>query len=424
MNNQLRKLSLLAMAVCLGIFISCGDDEKVTPGDAFIISFSIGEETGTISESAKSISVELPAGLDVTALVPTIVVSEGASVSPASGTTVDFSGEVDFTVTDRSGTVTAIYTVSVSSANLRKLAFIGVANENTSEAWDALAGSDYDLNDDKAAAAWFASGMASSTTELAYHSIEEVSGGAIDLSAYHAIWIQFDGGWWGGEVAQFPNAANHCIIGEGGIGFDTPCAQLAADFVSEIKAYYEAGGNLFLGNYAGSIVDEIGVVSAADQAPNNSWGGLGVDEGATAGSWGVVWVGDQSSPLFENIVLGTPDGCPAPYFVLLESGTLKKNRSNQYNVDFGPWAPNGDTDPLEDRLAAFEEMTGASFLITNCSGNEGQMVLWPATGSKGAVIAALSGTYDWYVGGVENGDNIKILTENTLLYLADLEFAE
>ncbi|WP_258105691.1 DUF4960 domain-containing protein [Marinoscillum sp. MHG1-6] len=421
MKMRMHRLLMVAVAVVLCTFTSCSDGDDIKPGEASIISFSIDSESGSINESAKTIELELEAGIDVTTLKPTIVVSEGATVSPASGSEVDFTEPVTFTVTDQSGEITSAYVVTVASANLRKLAFIGVASENTTAAWDALAGSDYTLEDDKAAATWFAEGMVSPSTELAYFSIEAVAGGA-DLSAYHAIWIQFDGGWWGGEVAQFPNNTNHCIISEAGIGFDTPCDQLATDFIAAVKTYYEAGGSIFLGNFAGSIVDELGVVSSADYAPNNSWGGLTVDDGATDASWGVVWSGEQTSPLFENITVGAADGCPSPFFEMLASGTLKKNRSNQYNLDFGPWAPNGDADPIEDRAASFESLTGASFLITNCGENEGQMIMWPATGTKGAVITALSGTYDWYVGDVSNSDNIKVLTKNTLLYLADLSF--
>lgn len=423
MKIKFKRIMLLSLVAILGVMISCKDDDSVSPGEAFIISFSIDGESGSINETAKTIEIDLPAGVDVTTLAPSIVISEGATISPASGESVDFTDPVDFTVTDQSGTISATYTVTVSSANLRKLAFIGVAAENTTAAWDALDGSDYDLNDDQTAATWFEAEMASSSTELAYFSFEDVADGA-DISGFHAIWIQFDGGWWGGEVAQFPSNANHCLLGSSGIGFDTPCGQLATDFITAIKAYYEAGGNIFLGNYAGSIVDEIGVVESSELAPNNSWGGLGVDDGATSGTWGVVWAGEQTSPLFENIEVGAADGCPSPFFVLLESGTLKKNRSNQYNLAFGPWAPNGDTDPLEDRYASFQSLTGASFLITNCGENEGQMVMWPATGNKGAVVTALSGTYDWYVGDVANSDNIKTLTKNTLLYLADLEFED
>lgn len=418
-KTQFRKLYMLSLAAVLGILVACKDDDSIAPGEASMISFDVDEIKGSINEAEKTVTLELPATADITAVTPTVVVSEGATVSPASGEAVDFTEPVDYTVTDQSGTITNTYVVTVNQADLRRVAFIGVAAENTAAAWDALDGSDFDLNDDQTAAAWFAENMPSSTTEVAYHSMEDVAGGA-DLSGYHAIWIQYDGGWWGGETAQFPNNANHCLLGESGIGFDTPCESLASDFADAVRSYYEAGGNILLGNYAGSIVDEIGVVASADLAPNNSFGGITVDEGATDGAWGVRWSGDQSSPLFDGIVTSTDEGCPAPFFILLESGTQKKNRSNQYNLNFGPWAPDGDTDPLDERRAAFEEMTGASILMENCGQNEPLMVEWTSDGSKGTVIAVLGGTYDWYVGGVDNNDNIPTLTQNTLIYLADM----
>lgn len=70
---------------------------------------------GVISEYLKTVSLVLPEGTDVTHLVPTIEVSEGATVSPASGEAQDFTNPVDYTVTAINGT-TAVYAVSVTFA--------------------------------------------------------------------------------------------------------------------------------------------------------------------------------------------------------------------------------------------------------------------------------------------------------------------
>lgn len=391
-------------------------DEKIAPGDAFLISFSADGTNATINEAAKTVTLELAPGKDLTSVTPTIVVSTGATVSPESGKAQNFTTPVAYTVTDRSGTIKSTYTVTVTSEVIKSVAFIGMAAANTNAAWDALDGSDFDLNDDQTAASWFATTYASAARTVTYLSFEDVAGGA-DLSKFNAIWIQYDGGWWGGEVAQFPNNSKHCLLLETGVGFDTPCATVATNFANAIKAYYQAGGNIFLGNFAGSIVDEIGAVSSPDYAPNNSFGGVAVDAGATSGAWGVRWVKDVTSPLFKNIITSTDANCAAPFFIMLESGTEKKNRSDQYNLNFGPWAPNGDTDPLATRKQAFLTMTGASLMIENCGGNEGLMLEWPASGSKGKVVTVLAGTYDWYVGGKPNNDNIKTLTKNILEYL-------
>ncbi len=410
---------LFAVAV-----IACTKDEEVTPGDAFIISFSVGDVTGTIDETAKTITAALAPGTDLSSVVPTLVLSEGATVSPASGVAANFTSPVVFTVSDKTGKVTNSYTITLTSATLRKIAFIGAAAANSDAAWLAVAGPDYDLKDDQTAAKWCETKMASSTTVVTYLSFKAVADGA-DLNGFHALWIQFDGGWWGGEVAQFPANAAWCLLNDAAPVSSGGCADLATNFVTAIKEYYDAGGNLFLGNFAGSIVDEIGVVSEAGYAPNNNWGGLSVDDGATAGAWDVNWAAPTSHPVFNGIALG--GGCTAPSFIMLATGTLKKNRSNQYNLDFGPWAPNGDADALATRYASFKTMTGATFLISNCSGNEGQMVEYAAKAGKGTVISALSGTYDWYTGidnagaSLNTAGNIETITKNSLHYLVDLK---
>ncbi|NVO19941.1 MAG: DUF4960 domain-containing protein [Bacteroidetes bacterium] len=418
----MRKQIIWAFMILLAVSLvsSCKKDSE-TPGEASIISFKIGDVTATINETAKTITAELAPGLDVTTLQPVIMVSEGATITPASGATTDFTNPVTYTVKDKTGTVTNSYVVTVTSATLRKIAFIGAAATNTDAAWAALSGTDYDLMDDKTAANWCVNSMASSTTQVTYLSFEDAAA-ANDLNKYHAIWIQFDGGWWGGEVAQFPvNTNGNCLLRGTEPISNVDCPDLAANFIAKIKGYYEAGGNLFLGNYAGSMVDELGVVSKAEYAPNNSWGGPTVDDGATASAWNVRWAADPTSPLFAGISLTTDPGIQAPAFTMVESGALKKNRSDQYSLNFGPWAPNGDADPLATRTASFLSMTGCKILIENGGENEGQMVMWDASGSKGAVIAALGGTYDWYVGDpVTNGDrNIKTLTKNCLNYLVD-----
>ena len=77
-----------------------------------ILSFTIDGVEGEINEVAKTVTLLMPEGTDVTELVPTIEVSEGATVSPASGEAQDFTNPVTYTVTALNGT-TAVYTVTV-----------------------------------------------------------------------------------------------------------------------------------------------------------------------------------------------------------------------------------------------------------------------------------------------------------------------
>ncbi|MFA9464134.1 MAG: DUF5018 domain-containing protein, partial [Velocimicrobium sp.] len=81
-----------------------------------ITSFNFGGLTpgvaGTINETNKTVSVAVPYGTDVTALVPTIL-HTGASVSPNSNVAQDFTNAVTYTVTAEDGTTQA-YRVMVT----------------------------------------------------------------------------------------------------------------------------------------------------------------------------------------------------------------------------------------------------------------------------------------------------------------------
>ena len=74
--------------------------------------FDALDDDGVIDEILHRIDFVLPAETDITQLVPTIVVSEGATVNPASGVAQDFTNPVTYTVTAQNGT-TAEYTVTV-----------------------------------------------------------------------------------------------------------------------------------------------------------------------------------------------------------------------------------------------------------------------------------------------------------------------
>ena len=75
--------------------------------------FTTPATTGTIDETGKTVSLAVPSGTIVTALVPTVAVSPKATISPASGTAQDFTSPVNYTVTAEDGT-TQVYVVSVS----------------------------------------------------------------------------------------------------------------------------------------------------------------------------------------------------------------------------------------------------------------------------------------------------------------------
>ena len=78
----------------------------------------------TIDESTNEIKVTVPMGTDVSALVPTITLSMGASVDPVSGLVTDFTQPVTYTVTAEDGSQ-ASYT-AVVTVDMPENPFIGV----------------------------------------------------------------------------------------------------------------------------------------------------------------------------------------------------------------------------------------------------------------------------------------------------------
>lgn len=84
-----------------------------------MLSFRLEEPAaeGVINETAKTVTLSLPNGTDVTNLVPIIEVSEGATVEPASGVAQDFTNPVTYTVTAQDGSTVGYTVTAIVSGN-------------------------------------------------------------------------------------------------------------------------------------------------------------------------------------------------------------------------------------------------------------------------------------------------------------------
>lgn len=80
-----------------------------------IESFSFAEEAGpaSIDKLWHTVSIEVPSGTDVTALIPTIELSTGATILPGSGVAGNFTAPLIYTVVAEDGTTRQIWTVTV-----------------------------------------------------------------------------------------------------------------------------------------------------------------------------------------------------------------------------------------------------------------------------------------------------------------------
>jgi len=103
----MKHLKFLYLFVLL-VAIACSDDDETKSSAKAITSFKFSalspEVTGVINEDAKKIDITVPKGTVLTSLVPTIVVSEKATISPTSATAKDFTNPVTYTVTAEDGT--------------------------------------------------------------------------------------------------------------------------------------------------------------------------------------------------------------------------------------------------------------------------------------------------------------------------------
>lgn len=86
--------------------------------ETYILSFSLADQASDaiIDAGAHTISISVVHGTDQTTLSPTITVSEGASISPESGTAQDLSETTTYTVTAENGSTTQNWSITVTEA--------------------------------------------------------------------------------------------------------------------------------------------------------------------------------------------------------------------------------------------------------------------------------------------------------------------
>ena len=112
--------------------------------DKNITRFTIKGVNGTINESSRTITVDLPYAVDtdITALAPEITVSALAAVNPASGAAQDFTDPAVYTVTAEDGS-TKTYTVTITVEQLKLTSVTAPENktlDNFCETADAVIG--------------------------------------------------------------------------------------------------------------------------------------------------------------------------------------------------------------------------------------------------------------------------------------------
>ena len=352
---------------------------SVLHDEARITSFVINDiYQGTIDQTAKTITVYVPGSIGLTSLVPTIVYSQNASITPASGVAQDFTNPVTYTVKNNSAEAT--YTVKVIAIDKPKALFIGEPSSMN------------DLDPEaKAACQW----MLGNVPGTLYASFADVEANTVDLSECKVIWwhYHFNGGVDGHDqfVAKAPYA-------------------LSA--VNQLRKYYENGGAFFLTRYATNLPSFIGATGDDEwTTPNNCWGQDEDGAELCGGPWTFrIFDGMNNHPMWQGLVQG--DNPQEVYCT--DAGYHITNSTAQYHIgtDWGGY----------DNHAAWEARTGGKILGV---GGDGAVVAWeyPAKDGKGGIICIGSGCYDWYSYTYEPGytekfhKNIEIMTQNAFNHL-------
>ena len=322
---------------------------------------------GSINQDTKTITVYVPATVDIKNLIPTITYSENATITPSSGTVQDFTSPVT-------------YTVTVIAIDKPKALFIGSAstmNELDPEA--------------KEACLWMLGNIEGSL----YASFSDLRAGTLNLTECKVI-------WWHWHV-------------DGGVdGHDVFAAKAtdALDTKNELRTFYENGGSLFLTRYATNLPSFIGVTGDDEwTTPNNCWGQNEDAAELCNGPWSFRIYDDKSDhALWQNLIAG--DNAQEVYCT--DAGYHITNSTAQYHIGTD-WGGYNDH-------SAWEARTGGKILGI---GGDGAVVAWeyPAKDGKGGIVCIGSGCYDWYsytleAGYVENfHKNISIITQNAFNYL-------
>lgn len=321
---------------------------NVKNDEAKIYTFILNDTyKASVNQAEHTITAYLPGSVDITALVPSIEISEDASITPAPGVPTDFSEPVVYTVTDNTATET--YTVTVEAVSEPTAIFLGSAGVAT---MDELCG------EEREACKW----MLANVENSLFATWDDLKAGNVDLSKCEVI-------FWHWQHQPSENLGD----------FESGATSTAMSCLSTLKDYYKNGGAFVLGRAAVNFAAELGAVK--DQlCANNCWGSSDDGGEILGGSWDFP-AKDESNWMWQGILGGFP-------VKTLDAGYQISNCVSQW----GKWMFNdGD-------FNLWEEMTGCRVLA---HGWDQAVTIWecPAadgTFGKGGIVCFGSGCYDWY----------------------------
>ena len=411
------------MIVAIGFLVSCGGDDPAP--EAELTSFTVTSPVsgiGIIDNTARTITVNVPFGTDLTNVVATVVITDGATITPDPSAGVDLSSlSVDFTVINGGTSTTYTLNVIVGENPLRIVLLGDAATIN-------------DLNGEERAAYEWAIDTYNDPV-VQYMTWDEVA--TADLTTTKAIWIHhhLDGP----PAGVDPNTNRD-------YGAMFPSSALSSATTSALTTYYQNGGDFLLTGMAHMYLEVLGRLDAKWGA-NQFWGGEGLAENGD--NWGFAYQGgffeDGQFPsdnndyyLFNDLQTSTVsfEGVDYPAVFLVDGGFKYDDQFVWlFHLMFNPNEPsyNGEItieypgDDPNATKAEWENQTSAKVRGTfewdpAAGGVElGTIVEFEPTGDwSGTSMVIASAAYEWYAPNGPDVDpnafigNVQKITQNAI----------
>lgn len=324
-----------------------------------------GKYSGTIDNLTRTIQCFVPKDADVTAMQVAFTVNEGTTVTPESGSLLDFSQPVKFTATQRTAVIEYTVTVVQDDMSQEPKAFIGNAS--------SLEG----LGDEaKAACKW----MLENVPNTRYISIQDIIDGRVKLSDFKMIWCHFDWTDWPGQLW---------------------------DSRDQFNSYWLRGGAILASRDGARYINDVWRIARDQQSPNNMFGG---DSSETlTDDLGFTITGHESHPLYEGLTADENNR-----IILLAKGCSNTNRTLQWGVD---WDPYGSMAGWEERTGAKALASGHDYDINRVTIAEFEPYEALKGFTSGRVLTIGTPAYEWYDrNGVDNPyrQNMIQMTKNAI----------
>lgn len=327
-----------------------------------------GKYAGTIDNVSRTIQCFVPMETDVTAMQVSFTVNEGTTVTPESGSLIDFSQPVKFTATQRTAIIEYTVTVIQDDMSQAPKAFIGNASSV-----DGLG------DEAKAACRW----MLENVPNTRFISIQDIIDGRVKLDDFKMIWCHFDWTDWPGQLWD------------------------SRDF---FNSYWLRGGAILASRDGARYINDVWRIARDQQSPNNMFGGESYE--TLTDNLGFTITGHESHPIYEGI---SPD--ENGRIVLLSKGCSNTNRTLQWGID---WDPYGSMSGWEERTGATALASGHDYDINRVTIAEFEPYEALKGFTSGRVITIGTPAYEWYDrNNAENPyrENMIQLTKNAINYL-------